>query len=388
MKIRILPVIMLLTTACQFGHNETVVQVRNPLPIQRTEIIEIELGQITSDTGRYRRLYLDDAGSIVTSQLVDSDGDGSMELLLASVTVGPGESREFFIREGDDQPHASAASKVYSRFVPERTDDFAWENDRVAFRTYGPEAQRLVEEGQPGGTLSSGIDCWLKRVDYPVIDKWYKKNIEGGSYHQDDGEGYDPYQVGKSRGCGGIGVWANDSLHVSRNFISWKIIAKGPLRNIFELKYSPWKVNGISVQETKRVSIDAGSQLMFIEELLDTSQPLPHITIGLTLHDGKGIAFSDSTKGVFGYWEKIDDAHLGTGLVIDPRSIIHFEDFRSPLPDQNHILVNVAAGERISYFAGFGWEKAGIITSQQRWQEYMNDFSSRLSAPLTVTIRK
>src|SRR5205085_8225450 len=110
----------------------------------------------------------------------------------------------------ESMPVTHANFSTYSRFVPERIDDYAWENDRVAFRTYGPVTQRIVEEGKPGGTLSSGLDCWLKRVPYPVIDKWYKKSIEGGSYHKDEGEGYDPYHVGLSRGCGGIGVWKND----------------------------------------------------------------------------------------------------------------------------------------------------------------------------------
>ena len=83
---------------------------------------------------------------------------------------------------------------TFCRFVPERSDDFAWENDKIAFRAYGPALHASGE--------NSGIDCWLKRVDYPIINKWYKENAEGKSYHKDHGEGYDPYKVGASRGCG------------------------------------------------------------------------------------------------------------------------------------------------------------------------------------------
>ena len=386
MKARTLGAILLLATACQFGTRETMVQVRNPLSIARDEIIEIKLSDISSDTAGYHRLSLQDGEEEVSSQVIDSNGDGVADILIARVMIGPEETKELRVRKGGNLVPEPAESKVYSRFVPERTDDFAWENDLVAFRTYGPEAQRLVEEGEPGGTLSSGIDCWLKRVNYPVINKWYEKNLAGGSYHKDDGEGYDPYHVGKSRGCGGIGVWTGDSLFVSRNFTAWKIIAEGPLRNIFELEYAPWKVDDIIVRERKRVSIDVGSQLMRIDNFLESTAPLPHVTVGLTLHDGKGLTFTDSLNGVFGYWEKIDDAHLGTGLVIDPASILHFEDFRSPVPDQNHILVNVAAVKRVSYFAGFGWEKAGTITSPELWREYLNNFSRGVRAPLIVTV--
>ncbi len=50
-------------------------------------------------------------------------------------------------------------SLVQARFVPERMDDFAFENDKVAFRVYGPALKNSQE--------NNGTDCWLKRVDYP-----------------------------------------------------------------------------------------------------------------------------------------------------------------------------------------------------------------------------
>ena len=56
-------------------------------------------------------------------------------------------------------------ARTHCRFVPERLDDFAWENVKIAFRAYGLAARDRTE--------NSGIDCWLKRVDYPIIDKWY-----------------------------------------------------------------------------------------------------------------------------------------------------------------------------------------------------------------------
>ena len=55
--------------------------------------------------------------------------------------------------------------RAYARLVPERKDDLAWENDKVAFRVYGPALR--------SGPEDSGIDVWCKRVARPVIDKWY-----------------------------------------------------------------------------------------------------------------------------------------------------------------------------------------------------------------------
>jgi len=45
----------------------------------------------------------------------------------------------------------------------------------------------LTDGGFKGGTLTSGIDCWMKGViDYPIINNGTKKHMDGGSYHEDD----------------------------------------------------------------------------------------------------------------------------------------------------------------------------------------------------------
>ena len=90
---------------------------------------------------------------------------------------------------------------AFGRFVPEREDDFAWENDKVAFRIYGPNS------GGKGPV--SGVDAWFKKVDYSIVDKWYAEQLQGKSYHVDHGEGHDIYHVGPSRGVGGTAIWVD-----------------------------------------------------------------------------------------------------------------------------------------------------------------------------------
>ena len=106
--------------------------------------------------------------------------------------------------------NTASKSATFCRLVPERKDDFAWENDKIAFRAYGPALRKSKE--------NSGIDCWLKRVNYPIINKWYKDSAAGKSYHKDHGEGYDPYKVGDSRGCGGTALWLNGHMITSNVF--------------------------------------------------------------------------------------------------------------------------------------------------------------------------
>ena len=66
----------------------------------------------------------------------------------------------------------AGAARTFCRFIPERLDDFAWENDVVAFRVYGPALR--------GKGVNSGIDCWFKRGEHPMIDKLYTTGAKAG----------------------------------------------------------------------------------------------------------------------------------------------------------------------------------------------------------------
>lgn len=102
--------------------------------------------------------------------------------------------------------------KAYAR--PARGSDVAWENDRIAFRVYGPTVRDKVR---------SGVDVWAKSVDYPILDKWYKLMAEGKDYHTDRGEGCDFYHMGKLLGCGGLAVWIDGKPYASESYDSFNI---------------------------------------------------------------------------------------------------------------------------------------------------------------------
>ncbi len=362
------------------------IAVKNTLGIARTEVVSVLLNKLdTLPHGFTWVVKSGDENQLV--QMVDHDGDSIYDELIFLAALKANEEKVFTIESSDKKTEVNTDVKTFSRLVPERIDDYAWENDLVAFRTYGPEAQRLVDEGEKGGTLSSGMDCWLKRVNYSVIDKWYKKYTEGGTYHKDDGEGYDPYHVGNSRGCGGVGVWKNDSLYISKNFISYKEIASGPIRNIFELTYAPWQADGVTINETKRITIDLGNQVYKVEDIVNAAGALPNITIGITLHAGKGKAFADSVKGTFSYWEPIDDSEIGTGVVIDPSALLGYKEYRTTKKDLSQLYIIAKPVNKITYHAGFAWKKAGAIQTEDEWNKYLDQFSQRLRSPVEVIIR-
>jgi len=375
-----------------FQPDSAVVRIENQLDLPRAEVISIKVADLEkileSEIGDERISVQDSkTGKLVITQFVDLNQDGIVDELLFWSEIGSKEIKTYQIRIGEsklEEPKENLST--FARFVPERIDDIAWENDKVAFRTYGPEAQRLTDEGMKGGTLTSGIDAWLKRVDYPIIDRWYQKHVDGRSYHKDAGEGYDPYHVGDSRGIGGIGVLLCDSLYVSKNFIDYKILTTGKLRTIFQLTYAPWQAGKARIQESKIISIDRGSQFFKMEIELKSSEKIPNVTAGITLHEGNGVTEINRSQGWISYWEMIDDAGLGTGLVMAPKLIKSAFEKRTSKKDQSHLFVSFDPKKKINYYAGFAWQKAGEIQTKKEWTTHLSEFSQKVNSPLRVKL--
>jgi len=365
--------------------------IKNALAMDRVnEVVSIQLEQLKKLTESYQDLLVkDEKGKLLVTQIVDTNLDGTADELLFQATVSANSEVVYtvFVDKEAAKKKPVAQYSTYARFVPERTDDFTWENDVVAFRTYGPEAQRLIELGEKGGTLSSGIDLWLKKVKYSIIDKWYTNNVKTpGYYHIDHGEGYDPYHVGKSRGTGGTGIWLNDSLHVSKNFVKYRVITTGPLRAIFELDYNSWSQFG--VKETKRISLDLGSNFSRFENKIAADSKIPNYTLGITLHSEKGTVKLNTPKGIFRYWEPIDDAFVGEGIIVATKYIKDAINHHSSSPDQSQILViTEPKNSQLVYYVGSTWTKAGLIQSQEEWDAKLEKQAQIINNPLVIKVK-
>jgi len=359
---------------------------------RKSETIEVDMQLLSAllETKAPEQLIVKDGetDNIILSQLIDIDGDGTSDQLIFQSDFQAYENKHFHIMasaEGEQIPETSISA--FARFVPERIDDFAWENDKVAFRTYGPTAQEITESGKPGGTLSSGIDCWLKRVDYPIINKWYKDDLQDGkSYHEDHGEGLDNYHVGPSRGTGGVGIWKKGQLLTSKNYESWKIITNGPIRTIFELDYGSWDAEGLQVNEIKRISIDLGSNLFKNTLIVANADELPNITLGITLHEKIGDVVVDEEKGWFRYWEPHDDSELSTAIVVDPQIVKEVIDLRVEEKDLSNLLVVCHPETQLNYYAGFAWKKSNQFNLPDGFDAYLSEFAEKIKSPLEVTV--
>ena len=259
-------VLLLSSTLFSFAQKSKIITISNPLTIDRefetVELSKSALGLKSSNV--LEKFGIREVGTttFLISQCVDENGDGISDVLLFQPKIKASASKKYELVLNNDTKTKEPIAYCYSRFVPERTDDYAWENNKVAFRTYGPVAQKMTEDKVKGGTLTSGIDAWLKRVEYPVLNKWYEKYTNGtGTYHKDTGEGLDNFHVGDSRGIGGIAVKIDTTYYYSKNFISWKTITTGPLRTSFVLTYADWDAAGNKITEVKHISLDYGSFL-------------------------------------------------------------------------------------------------------------------------------
>ena len=374
--------------SCKPSEEGVIITVSNPLDFQRKEVIEIATYKFDIEffsTENQLQITEVDSKQTVPHQLEDMDNDGVVDQLLFWVELDGKEEKSYLLKSV--KTPSEFESKIFARFVPERTDDFAWENDKVAFRTYGPTAQKMIEEGIPGGTLSSGIDCWLKKVDYPIIDKWYEKHLSGaGSYHEDTGEGLDNFHVGSSRGCGGLGVFKNNNLYTSDNFTNWKIYENGPLRTRFSLNYEDWMAGNVQVSEVKNISLDLGSYLMKVEAGI---QGVETITVGLTLHENDGEITVDKERGIFSYWQPHGDSELGTAIVCDPDNVIGYTELVSKEKDKSHLLVHIKVNEGIAeYYTGFGWKESAQFENKKDWDATLSRTSESLKYPIETIIER
>ncbi|HYN82860.1 MAG TPA: DUF4861 domain-containing protein [Gemmatimonadaceae bacterium] len=358
------------------------VRAENTLAIARTdETVSAPWSSVTAALRDARAggvRVLDDNGAEVVSQVVDNDGDGKSDELIFQSNFWPREVQQFSVEAA--APKAGPKSRVFVRHDEPR-DDIAWESDRIAFRIYGEGLKKTSS-----AMSSNGIDVWPKSVHALVVEKWYGKGHD--AYHIDTGEGADFFDVGETLGAGGTGLWRNDSLFRADNFKAYKIIANGPVRAIFELRYDPWKAPGISVSETKRVSIDAGQNLYRAESIFRSAEAaeIPY-AIGLVKRPGmRGTESRDSTWAWLSGWGPVapkngGHGELGTAVLIPRDRLMDWKE------TGNHYLAigRARSGVAVVHYIGAGWTASGDFPTPQSWWAYLDTFAARLATPIKVT---
>ena len=372
------------TTMSPPAGGKTVV-VENPLDVARpAETVSVkwaDLGLRPGDTA----VRVWDVAACVPVAFQD---DAKRGALLFSTALAAKETRTFRILADASLPQADLSIVCWSQYLPERMDDFAWENDRFGARAYGPVIMQPAPAGQK--LVSSGIDIINKCVPYPVLHRWFVERTGEGSYHRDHGEGMDNYKVGPSRGCGGLGARGADGWAFSVNWSKAKMIQCGPVRTEFELTYPAWGGFG---EETRRVTLDRGQFFAHYRPRFRGQAPAgvqvgPGLDCGAARqHDGQ-IA-RDLAAGWIANWEPdgVDGADTGsiaTAVLLDPAD--------APAATATdalgcEYLFPSAGRTSLGYWAGATWSGAGAVKDAKAWHALVRDFAAALRNPIKVSIR-
>jgi hypothetical protein len=347
------------------------IEVVNTSSLRKSSIIEVPWPELKS---KYPKL----------SQENISVFDGKNELPIQFEYLGNSEPKNLLVRvdglkkgktllKVKSKKSTKTEAKTFGRYVPERLDDFAWENDKIAYRTYGKAL-----EGTKG--MAYGIDVWVKRTDKLVIDKRYKI----ADYHHDLGDGLDYYHVGLTLGAGGIAPIFKDSIHYSQNYKRWKVLDQGACRVNFILEYDPWIVNGKSVSMNKMFTLDAGSQLNKVAVDAKFETDSLNVVVGIIKRPEPGFISLNEKSGIGLYWEPKhgDDGTTGVGFIL-PKSAIG----SSITKDQMLMTSTIKKNVPYVYYAGAAWDKAGEITNENQWISYIENFKKNIDTPLQINIK-
>ncbi len=333
--------------------------------------------------------------------------------LIFQASVAPSSESTYTITAGTPAP---VEPKVFGRQFPERVDDFAWENDCIAFRIYGPALQA-------SGERAYGNDVWVKSTSDLVVEDRYKKELDPEmvqkikelrktdaeaaqelqntiSYHVDHGNGMDCYKVGPTLGAGGAALIADKDIAYPYCYEKYEILDNGPLRLTVQFTYTPMTIGKRDdVVETRVITMDAGTHFNKTRIFYTNIEERQIIMAGIVMAGEKGTNFKVSSEMGYAAYEDVDrpeeQGAIYIGTVFEA-GCLRAGDMpfmkADPLQQQLGMTGHVALmGEYLpdsnfTYYWGAAWEKYDI-TSFEDWVSYVEAKSTKVKSPLKVTLK-
>lgn len=380
------------------------VNVTNTLGTFRQEVVEIDaktvFEKLAISGGRQFQVY-NAVGQQVPYQITH---DGKV---LIDAAVRPNGTATFTIKKGTPNTFVNTC---YGRMYPERVDDIAWENDRAAYRCYGPALQRT-------GERSFGNDVWVKNTPSLVVEQRYF--IEDGSkakiaalkqtdpaaakalemattYHYDQGNGLDCYKVGPTLGCGTPALMLGDSIVMPYCYKEYEILDNGPLRFSVRLVYNTtsYKTDN-NVVENRILTLDKNSNFNKMTVWYDGLTVPADIASGISLHSedvdnvvlGKDyIQYADPTDNPKGQNFQIFVGTLFPNGVSEIKKVMYANPVNGNAGHALGIVKDYKGGQKYTYYFGSAWSKYDCRT-QAEWQERVNSALANIKTPLTVEVK-
>ena len=341
-------------------------EVSNPIAARRSgEIVEVEWKSLhhAAVTDEQVVVYAED-GSQCPSQVIFNKEGTPVSLIFQVDVPANGKTKYRVSREYPDKYEP----KVFGRYVPERMDDYAWENNLTTYRIYGPALS---------DPKTQGVDVWVKSTPKLIINEWFARN----DYHHNYGEGMDCYKVGNTLGGGALAVVDNGKLVLSGNYTRQECVANGPLRTEAEFEYGQVEVAGKKVAMQRRIWLDADSRFTVQEYSFDGFDGEIQVAAGMIMHDVKALSQGDNwvalTEPASDSKDPERDGDISLAVIM--------EGGQGTAQIDSHAVVlrKVKAGEKVVVLSGSGWSHAGI-ESHDEWQAQVEHYAARLANPLKV----
>ncbi len=395
-----LAAMMSLATSAQ----SLVVTVTNKSQNQRQELVSVDTKTVNEKLGLKKGdtfIVKNALGQQVTYQVTYDNQ------LVFDASVRPKGKAEFTITKGTPQEMKTI---VCGKQYPERVDDIAWENDRTAYRLYGPALQR-------SGEKAFGIDVWVKNTPDLEVDKRYVTELsnhpkiealkkEGKTdeaklmeqlttYHYDHGYGLDCYKVGPTLGCGAPALMLDGKLILPYCYKKYRILDNGPLRFTVELEYNPVAIgNDKAVVEHRILSLDKGTNFNKMTVWYEGLSTPCDMATGVVVHseDTESVVlgddyvlYADPTDNPAGQNFQIYVGALFPNGVKTTKKLINDNQTNGIA---GHILgiITYQPGEKYTYYFGSAWSKNDVRTLNE-WTLRSKETLEALRNPLEVQVK-
>ena len=375
------------------------ITVSNTTADNRCDIIELPAKDIFSalGIGGGRQILVLDGDNVERPYQLTRDGK-----LLIQTYIAPLSTVNLTIRCGEPK---TARLDCNGRIYPDRSDDLAWENDKCAWRMYGPQMH---------GKGISGFDTFAKNVTYPIQDALYNSELTSyainsqlkkagrGSewpqihrdrytYHRDRGQGMDAYTVGNTLGAGAPALLDGDNLILPDVYEKAEITENGPLR--FTVQLQMYAQDGI--KETRIITQDKGTHLAKVEVTYDGAKANTPVASGIVVHKSQPKAYVINKKeGYITYSDALDTPQGQNGQLFIacyyPKKMKAIK--YQPLPEEKaggigHVLgvTTLSQEKTFTYYAGSAWSKYDVPTMTV-WEQLIRHYANNIKNPLKVTI--
>lgn len=376
------------------------VTVSNPTAHDRCDVVELSADAVFSALGIAggRQFLVLDGDNVERPYQLTHDGK-----VLFQAFVAPMKTATFTLKRGEPR---AARLDCNGRIYPDREDDLTWENDKCAWRMYGP---KMHNKGV------SGFDTFAKNVTYPVQDALYhseltsyavnarlKKAGRGGewaqlhrdvyTYHRDRGQGMDAYTVGTTLGAGAPALMDGGNLIMPDVYEKAEIIENGPLR--FCVRLQMYEQHGI--RETRTFTQDKGTHLARVEVAYSGAAAGTPVASGIVVHKSQPTAYAINKKaGYIAYSDALDTPQGQNGQLFigcyypEKMKALKYQ----PLPEEKaggigHVLgiTTLAADKPFTYYTGSAWSKYDVPTMAV-WEQLLQHYADNIKNPLKVEIR-